>query len=75
MARGWNLEQETTFCQRAHAPPFPSRPAYRWSVTRVGGASARIIHLEFTERFRVNYLVIIEPRRRLLMVERVINQP
>jgi hypothetical protein len=31
--------------------------------------------LEFTERFRANYLLIIEPRRRLLMVEKVINVP
>jgi hypothetical protein len=33
------------------------------------------IHLEFIERFRANYLLIIEPRRRLLMVEKVINVP
>jgi hypothetical protein len=31
--------------------------------------------LEFIERFRANYLLIIEPRRRLLMVEKVINVP
>jgi hypothetical protein len=37
--------------------------------------TARIIHREFTERFLANYLVIIEPRRRLLMVEKVINVP
>jgi hypothetical protein len=36
---------------------------------------ARIIHLEFTERFRAAYLVIIEPGRRLLMVEKVITKP
>jgi hypothetical protein len=36
---------------------------------------ARIIHQEFTGRFRANYLVIIEPRRRLLMVEKVIDVP
>jgi hypothetical protein len=75
MARGGILNRRQTFCQPADAPPSPSRPADRLSATRVGGASARIIHLEFTERFRVNYLVIIEPRRRLLMVEKVINQP
>jgi hypothetical protein len=39
------------------------------------GQRARIIHLEFTERFRAAYLVIIAPRRRLLMVEKVINKP
>lgn len=36
---------------------------------------AGIIHLEFTERFRTAYLVIIEPGRRLLMVEKVITKP